>query len=212
MKCDQWLIRWQLASSRPADDYSRSARASDPALGFRGAPPGPERDGYRASCLISRLSRCKDLPPARHTISHPVIFITQGWWSFLEDPRFYTFPSTPASPRHCWGSGDGTSRTVPCVTGWGRIAGGERSVCLYSVCERDLLMENEGTALVILDTLKKKKVLKRLKQKYVIESKYLKDFFLDHYSLSKYYLLITNVKKNAFFKSKVMWNSITKSF
>lgn len=99
MKCNQWLIRWQLPSSRPADDYSRSARAPDPARGSRGVPPGPGRDRRWAFCLISWLSRWKDLPPARHTISHPVIFITLEWWSFLADPRFDTLPPSPGSPR-----------------------------------------------------------------------------------------------------------------
>lgn len=92
MKCNQWLIRWQLPSSRPADDYSRSAWAPDPSLGSRGVPPGPGRDRRWAFCLISWLSRCKDLPPARHTISHPVIFITLGWWSFLAEPQFRGAP------------------------------------------------------------------------------------------------------------------------
>lgn len=117
MKCNQWLIRWQLPWSRPADDYSRSARAPDPALGSRGVPPGPGRDRHWAFCLISWLSRCKDLPPARHTISHPVIFITLGWWSFLAKPQFDTLSSSPGSPRQCWGSGDGTLQRVPCITG-----------------------------------------------------------------------------------------------
>ncbi len=117
MKCNQWLIRWQLPWSRPADDYSRSVRAPDPALGSRGVPPGPGRDRRWAFCLISWLSRCKDLPPARHTISHPVIFITLGWWSFLAKPQFDTLSSSPGSPRQCWGSGDGTLQRVPCITG-----------------------------------------------------------------------------------------------
>lgn len=145
MKCDQWLIRWQLPSSRPADDYSRSARASDPALGFRGVPPGPERDRYRATCLISRLLRCKDLPPARHTISHPVIFITQGWWSFLEDPHFYTFPSSPGSFSH----------QVIRPSGWSLasqvedVAGGERSPSCDTVPRGIFCRRMKELALVI---------------------------------------------------------------